>query len=329
MVRITLDGLAVLDAVDRLGSFAAAAASLNRVPAAVSYSVQKLEQDLGISLFDRRRHRATPTPAGRRLVAEGRVLLDSARRIERTVRRVADGWESTFSIAVGELVEGAAIYSLVRAFYEHDAETITHLSLGTASGSPWCRPLLAGEVDLLVGVPADEPPERGISMMRLGAVNMALAVPSGHPFAQPGWQGTDREVGLFANRGVVTRAQARKPNFAPKYRVSSVLVVESFATAAAAISAGLGIGYVPRYILDGEVERKRLAVADAVAVAPLPIAVAWRDGDHGKALAWFLARLNEPSARVGFIPTFAATANVREGGTPLTATAPSATGARL
>ena len=50
---ISLDALQVLDAIDRKGSFAAAASSLHRVPSAVSYSVQKLEQDLGIALFQK------------------------------------------------------------------------------------------------------------------------------------------------------------------------------------------------------------------------------------------------------------------------------------
>ncbi len=48
---ITLDALEVLDAIDRKGSFAAAANELFRVPSAISYTVQKLEQDLDVVLF--------------------------------------------------------------------------------------------------------------------------------------------------------------------------------------------------------------------------------------------------------------------------------------
>ena len=48
---LSLEAFEVLDAIDRRGSFAAAADSLYRVPSAVSYTVQKLEQDLGVVLF--------------------------------------------------------------------------------------------------------------------------------------------------------------------------------------------------------------------------------------------------------------------------------------
>ena len=50
---LSLDALQVLDAIERRGSFAAAADELQRVPSAISYSVQKLEASLGVTLFQR------------------------------------------------------------------------------------------------------------------------------------------------------------------------------------------------------------------------------------------------------------------------------------
>ena len=50
-MRLTLEGLEVLDAIDRKGSFAAAAEELHRVPSAITYSVQQLENALGVSPF--------------------------------------------------------------------------------------------------------------------------------------------------------------------------------------------------------------------------------------------------------------------------------------
>lgn len=59
---VTLEALEVLDAIDRKGSFAAAANALYRVPSAISYNVQKLEQDLGVVLFKREGRRSLLTP---------------------------------------------------------------------------------------------------------------------------------------------------------------------------------------------------------------------------------------------------------------------------
>ena len=69
---VTLEALEVLDAIDRKGSFAAAANALYRVPSAITYSVRKLEQDLGVVLFKREGRRSLLTPAGRVLLEQGR-----------------------------------------------------------------------------------------------------------------------------------------------------------------------------------------------------------------------------------------------------------------
>jgi LysR family transcriptional regulator, glycine cleavage system transcriptional activator len=51
--RLPLRGIAVFEAVSRLGSFKAAARELNLTPSAVSHQIRSLEQDLGVDLFIR------------------------------------------------------------------------------------------------------------------------------------------------------------------------------------------------------------------------------------------------------------------------------------
>jgi DNA-binding transcriptional LysR family regulator len=53
MLKISLDALQIIDAIDRRGSFSAAGKELFRVPSTISYTVSKLEEDLGVQLFDR------------------------------------------------------------------------------------------------------------------------------------------------------------------------------------------------------------------------------------------------------------------------------------
>ena len=77
-LKLSIEALEVIDAIARKGSFAAAAEALYRVPSALTYTVQKLESDLGVQLFDRSGHRATLTEAGAELLKEGRYLLEAA-----------------------------------------------------------------------------------------------------------------------------------------------------------------------------------------------------------------------------------------------------------
>src|ERR1043166_4658867 len=112
-MRLTLDALQVLDAVDRKGSFAAAAEELHRVPSAITYSVQQLEDGLGLQVFDRKGHRAVLTEAGRELLNEGRHLLRAASDLECRVRQVARGWEVELRIALDTLIGIDRLYGIV------------------------------------------------------------------------------------------------------------------------------------------------------------------------------------------------------------------------
>jgi len=117
-MKLTLDALNVIDAIDRHGSFAAAAEKLFRVPSAISYTLQKLEQDLDTPIFDRSGHRAVLTPAGQTLLKEGRRLLSAAHELEGQVKRIATGWETELRIAVDTIIPIPSLLPLVQLFFD-------------------------------------------------------------------------------------------------------------------------------------------------------------------------------------------------------------------
>lgn len=87
MAQIGLDRLTGLIAFARaasLGSYSAAARALSISPSAVSKSVQRLEQQLGLALFTRTTRSLTLTPEGRDLHDRALRLLRDAEEIEQT-----------------------------------------------------------------------------------------------------------------------------------------------------------------------------------------------------------------------------------------------------
>ena len=65
MLKLSLEALQIIDAIDRRGSFAKAAQELHRVPSTISYTVARLEEDLDLQVFERHGPRILLTPAGR------------------------------------------------------------------------------------------------------------------------------------------------------------------------------------------------------------------------------------------------------------------------
>jgi DNA-binding transcriptional LysR family regulator len=88
---ISLDALVVADAIARLGSFAAAARALHRVPSAVSYAVRQLELEVGVTVFARTARGPRLTPAGEALLAFGRDALRAADAAVDAARQAARG----------------------------------------------------------------------------------------------------------------------------------------------------------------------------------------------------------------------------------------------
>jgi len=77
-------------AIARFGSFTKAAESLHVAQPALSVSIRKLENELGVTLFVRKAHRVEPT-------VEGRILLSRAERIfteiDSAINEIADAIE--------------------------------------------------------------------------------------------------------------------------------------------------------------------------------------------------------------------------------------------
>ncbi|WP_354623381.1 LysR family transcriptional regulator [Psychromonas sp. MME2] len=90
---ITLEAIAVIDAIHKRGSYAAAAELLDKVPSALSYIVQKLEDQLQVTIFQKQGRRAVLTPAGKNLLHEGRLILQAVERLRITTQTISNGWE--------------------------------------------------------------------------------------------------------------------------------------------------------------------------------------------------------------------------------------------
>ena len=134
-MNISLESIIILDAIDRRGSFAAAAEELHRVPSAITYGVRQLEESLNVALFDRSGHRAVLTPAGEELLREGRRLLEAANTLEQRVKRVASGYEAELRIAISDLISIERFYPLVERFYKERCGTRLRLMTEVFGGS--------------------------------------------------------------------------------------------------------------------------------------------------------------------------------------------------
>lgn len=83
----TLKGLRAFEEVFRRGSFTAAARALNVQQPAISYQIKRLEEDLGVALFEKERGRLVPTPQANELFETLSRAFDSIRQTSNDLRQ--------------------------------------------------------------------------------------------------------------------------------------------------------------------------------------------------------------------------------------------------
>jgi DNA-binding transcriptional LysR family regulator len=292
MLRLSLDALQIIDTIARRGSFSAAGKELFRVPSTISYTVAKLEEDLGVQLFTRLGPKVTLTPAGHELLKEGRFLLKAASDLESRVRRVASGWETELSIGMDSMLAPIALEEEIAAFYQVTNQTRLRIVRESLSGT-W-EALLDRRVDLLVGAAGDGPSGGGYLSEPIGKISFVFAVSPSHPLAAV--QHSLAKSDLSAYRAIAVSDSART---LPVRNVGlllgqETLTVPDMRTKYEFQLAGLGFGFLPEPYARSAISEGLLVEKQVEEPKPTEtFYLAWRTGESGAALMWWLDQIRK------------------------------------
>ncbi len=291
--ELNLDSLIVLDAIARRGSFSAAADALHRAPSSITYAVQKLEDSLGVTLFDRRGHRARLTQAGETLLDEGRDLLAMADGVARNVKRIATGWEAELRVAVGDVMPHGRIFDLCEGFLRAAPGTRLRLTIEVLGGT-WDA-LVSGRADLIIGAPGDGPPGGGYTRQSLGEVEFVFAVAPHHPLAEAAEPLPNDLIRRYRAVAAADSSRALPPRTVGLLPGQEVFTVPDLRLKRAAQKRGLGVGYLPLHMIAQDIAAGDLIIKtteDGAGTRHM-LYYAWRARHQGKALAWFRHQLSE------------------------------------
>jgi DNA-binding transcriptional LysR family regulator len=300
---LTPDAFAMLETVAEAGSLAAAARSLGMVPSALSYRVRQIEDALDVLLFDRSARQVRLTEAGAELLREGTRLLGEIDAVANRVKRVATGWEPQFTVAVDSIVDMATVMELCDAFFAQQPPTRIRLRAETLSGT--MDALFHGHADLALGGTVDPSTRSGVHSKPLGTVGFVFAVAPHHPLAQADEPISDELLRQHRAVAVADSVQRGQGITVGLLGGQDVLTVPSMLAKLDAQLRGLGCGFLPQalaepYVDSGRLVARRVQRPDRQA----PVRYAWREpgrGPMGRALQWWLARLDSPTTRAALL----------------------------
>jgi DNA-binding transcriptional LysR family regulator len=250
-MRTTLDEWEILQAVVQLGGFAPAAKHLNRSQSTISYAIARLQEQLGIRLFEIKGRRAHLTEVGRVLLADVDPHLTGFHQLEQRARSLASGGESEVRISVDSiypngrlfaaLAEFARLFPYVQpklrqsAFLSADAEFSIHNAqlciTGLLTREFFIKPILA--IRMVAVARRDHP---------LHAVKRKLNRPDLMQYML---------VSIESTASGTLKHQPRVP-------AQKVLQVSSIEAAIDAVRSGLCLGWLPAYRIQSEIASHEL-----------------------------------------------------------------------
>lgn len=290
--RLSLDQLRVLLMVAESGSFSATARRLGRVQSAVSYSIQQLELQLGVTLFERVNNRPVLNAMGRSIVEDARVILARADSLLAKAAALSHGLESEVSLTVDVMVPFDVLARVLREFdsvYPTVRLRLQVEALGAVAVHVRERVADLGVLCSLLVPPAD------LTVHGVGEIKLVPVVAPEHPLAAiegvvSGDQLTEYVQLVLTDRSDVTAGQEFSVHSPRTWRVSDL------SAKLALLRAGLGFGNMPTHMVAEDLERGRLKILEVSATPRggilLPIFLAHRaDVTRGPALTWLMDRL--------------------------------------
>jgi DNA-binding transcriptional LysR family regulator len=180
----SVDQLLVLLAVAEEGSFTGAAKRLGRATSAISYAIDTLERDLGLSLFDRGTTRKPKlTQQGEAIVSEARAVAYSIETLRARVRGFLEELEPEVSLVVDSMLPSDRLTTLFREFSARFPAMPVRLLVQTLGGVE--RAVRSGRARIGVGSELHMD-MTGFHRTQIEGVQLIPVAAPSHPLAKAG-----------------------------------------------------------------------------------------------------------------------------------------------
>lgn len=254
--------------------------------------MRKLEDDLGVQLYDRSSRRAVLTPAGREIMQEGRRILRAVSELQERARYIDGGWEQEFSIALDHLLPLRLILPALKEF-GRAAPQVRVIIIRETQEDIWDA-LARRRADLAIGTGIVRPPPGEGQLHHIGELEMVCVAAPQHPLAASKNELTQDTLRAHCYIAADATAGSEQPTVPGIQDVGVALSLVDLRDKLEALRAGLGFGLIPAPLARTEIAAHRLIELRGIQHAErLTVQFATRRRAQGKALEWFVGAMRE------------------------------------
>lgn len=249
--RVTLEQWRTLQAVVDHGGFAQAAEALHRSQSSISYTVARMQEQLGVPLLRIDGRKAVLTEAGALLLRRSRQLVKQASQLEELAHHMEQGWEAEVHLVVDAAYPTQQVVCALSAFMPQSRGCRVLLREEVLSGVE--EALIEGKADLAISG-LILPSQLGTDLANVAFV--AVAHPD-HPLhllqRELSYQDLENQL------QIVTRDSGRRQQRDVGWLgAEQRWTVGSLATAATFVSSGLGFAWLPQHMISRELNEGTL-----------------------------------------------------------------------
>ena len=275
-------------------NFGRAAERLRMAQPPLSRQIRDLEREVGAALFERVPRGVELTPAGRAFLPEARLTLAQAERAQRSAQRAAKGETGRLRVGFVEAATHSGILPDVLSFFRAHLPGVG-LSLFELDPLRQAEAFQEGRID--VGI-LHSPPLDAARWLRVEPIYsepVILALPKSHALAgrsrlalaslaDESFVGFPRVVAPEIYDDII--ASCRRAGFSPRI----VQEAAGWHTLASLVSAGVGVGVVPRSIAEFQQAGVVYRTVRALDVE-MSLAAVWKRAERSPVRERFVAAL--------------------------------------
>ncbi|RPA34083.1 LysR family transcriptional regulator [Shewanella frigidimarina] len=258
-MRIDIDAFNVLQVLVEEGSFSKASERLHKAQSAVSYQVKKLEQHLGVTLFNRDHYRAELTPEGKVILAEGQRLLQHLANIEHLASRFSQGWEPKLELVIDGALPMEPIMTALKRMSEHNIPTKVQLNMEFLGGVQ--HRFERDQADLMLVKDYRTGPS--YHPKPLPTITSVLVASSQHPLSLL------KEISLpelqqHVELTIEDSSPGKRDRDEMQFGGDKVFYLSGFIMKKNALLKGLGFGWMPDFLIAEELHQGQLIEVDFI-----------------------------------------------------------------
>jgi len=240
-------------AVVSTGGFSNAAKLLGYSKAAVSRQVAKLEQSIGVRLLDRTTRSVTLTPAGREMYARCSRIVDEVSEANQVITGMVSKPRGELKVNAPVVASLFDLTSIIPRFLARYPEVRLFLNLSDSKVD-----MLKGRFDVAFWM--GEPFDASLESVQLRTYPMVLVAAPAY-LARAGWPSTPNDM---KDHTCIVETHLSKVG---EWRLSDDMTVavnrgplttNSVRMAREATLNGLGISYLPRFLVEADIAANRL-----------------------------------------------------------------------